>query len=208
MRKYAAEAPNQQPTTRHTPRKLPPTHGHVAPAPHSFGCCNSNTPSQPTAATRRLLAGVGAAIGQVWTRHCRSSRACPMAFIALSVHHVFVWPLALLVFQTAPGPCLPGWGQSCGPRVLSFTAWGHYSHDNESGSWRVCGVPYLGCLYLGCACLRWPLLATHPWVCGFPRSWRARGARGQKLAGLVAATNPGKSWRSLGLISPTGYWLV
>ena len=37
---------------------------------------------------------VRAAIGQVWTRHCRSSRACPTAFIALSVHHVFIRPLA------------------------------------------------------------------------------------------------------------------
>jgi hypothetical protein len=57
--------------------------------------------------------------------------------------------------------------------------------------------------YLGCACLRWPLLATHPWLCGLHGSWRAPGARGQELAGLVAATNPGKSWRSLGLKSPS-----
>ena len=42
-----------------------------------------------------------AAIGQVWTRQCRFNRACPTAFIALSVHHMFVRPLALLVFQTA-----------------------------------------------------------------------------------------------------------
>ena len=33
--------------------------------------------------------GGGAAIGQVWTRHCRSGRACPTAFIALSVHHMW-----------------------------------------------------------------------------------------------------------------------
>ena len=78
----------------------------------------------------------GAAMGQVWTRHCRSSRACPTAFIALSVHHVFVRPLALLVFHTVPCPCLPGWGKSCGPQVLGFTAWGHCTHDTESGSWR------------------------------------------------------------------------
>ena len=56
-------------------------------------------------------AGV-AAIGQVWTRHCCSSHACPKAFIALSVHHVFIRPLALLAFRTVPSPCLPGWGQS------------------------------------------------------------------------------------------------
>ena len=56
----------------------------------------------------------GAAIGQVWTRHYCSSRACPTAFIALSVHHVFIWPVALLVFRTIPSPCLPGWGQSWG----------------------------------------------------------------------------------------------
>ena len=39
-------------------------------------------PPTPKSGTRRE-----AAIGQVWTRHCRSSRACPTAFIALSVHH-------------------------------------------------------------------------------------------------------------------------
>ena len=105
--------------------------------------------------------GGGRAIGQVWTRYCRSSRACPTAFIALSVHHVFVRPMALFVFQTVPCPCPPGWGQSCGPRVLGFTAWAHCTRDTESGSWRLCGVPYLGVRYLGCACLRWPLLATH-----------------------------------------------
>ena len=126
----------------------------------------------------------------------------------LSVHHMFVRPLALLVFQTVPGPCLRGWGQSCGSQGLGFTTWAHYSHDTESVLWRVCGVPCLGGQYLGCACLRWPLLATHPWLRGFPGSWRACGARGQKLAGLVAATNPGKSWRSLGLKSPDGYWSV
>ena len=85
-----------------------------------------------------------AAIGQVWTRHCRFSRAGPTAFIALSVHHMFIWPLALFVFQTVPGPCLPGWGQGCGFRVLGFTAWAHYSHDTESGSQRLFGVPCLG----------------------------------------------------------------
>ena len=152
---------------------------------------------------------LGAAIGQVWTRHCRSSRACPTAFIALFVHHMFIQPLASLVFQTIPRPCLRGWGQGCRPRVLGFTSWAHYSHDTESGSWRLCGVPCLGLpVYLGCACWRWPLLATHPWLCGLPGSWRARGARGQELAGLVAATNPGKSWWSLGLKSPSGYWSV
>ena len=83
-----------------------------------------------------------AAIRQVWTRHCRSSRACPTAFIALSVHHMFVRPLALLVFQTVPGPCLPGWGQSCGSQVLGFTALGHCTHDTESGS--CLGGPVLG----------------------------------------------------------------
>ena len=102
----------------------------------------------------------GGAIGQVWTRHCRSGRACPTAFIALSVHHVFIRPLALLVFQTVPGPCLPGWGQGCGPRVLGFTAWAHYSHDTESGSWRLCGVPCLGLPFtlvlLACAGPSWP----------------------------------------------------
>ena len=112
--------------------------------------------------------GAGAAIGQVWTCHCRSSRACPTAFIALSVHHMFVRPVALLVFQTIPDPCLPGWGQSCGPQVLGFTAWGHRTRDTESGSWRVCGVPCLGVRYHGRACLRWPLLAAHPWLRGSP----------------------------------------
>ena len=70
----------------------------------------------------------GAAIGQVWTRHCR---ACPTAFIALSVHHMFVRPVALLVFQTVQDPCLPGWGQRCGPQVLGFTAWGHCTHEGR-----------------------------------------------------------------------------
>ena len=51
----------------------------------------------------------GAAIGQVWTRHCRSSRTCPTAFIALSVHHVFIRPLALLVFQTVRRGGGGGW---------------------------------------------------------------------------------------------------
>ena len=60
----------------------------------------------------RYAAGAAKKIGQVWTRHCRSSHACPTAFIALSVHHMFARPLALLVFQTVPSPCLPGWGQS------------------------------------------------------------------------------------------------
>ena len=55
-------------------------------------------------------------MGQVWTRHCRSSRACPTAFIALSLHHMFVRPMALLEFQSVLCPCLPGWGKSCGPR--------------------------------------------------------------------------------------------
>ena len=32
--------------------------------------------------------------------------------------------------------------------------------------------------------------------------------RDQKLAGLVAVTNPGKSERSIGLKSPVGYWRV
>ena len=135
-----------------------------------------------------LRLGTGAAIGQVWTHHCRSSRACPTAFIALSVHHMFVRPVAVLVFQTVPCPCLPGWGQSCGPQVLGFTAWAHYSHDTESGSWRVCGVPCLGLpLYFGGGCLCWPLLATHPWLCGLPGSWRARGARGTGARGDAVA---------------------
>ena len=77
----------------------------------------------------------GAAIGQVWTRHCCSNRACPTAFIALSVHHMFIWPVALFVFQTVLGPCLPGWGQGCGLRVLGFIAWAYYSLDTETGSW-------------------------------------------------------------------------
>ena len=83
---------------------------------------------------------------------------------SLSVHHMFVPPVALLVFQTVPCPCLPGWGQSCGPQVLGFTVLGHCTHDTESGSWRVCGVPCLGLRYHGCACMCWPLLATHPWL--------------------------------------------
>ena len=29
----------------------------------------------------------------MWTCHCRSSLACPMAFIALSVHRMFCWAL-------------------------------------------------------------------------------------------------------------------
>ena len=150
-----------------------------------------------------------AAIGRVWTRHCRSNCACPTAFIALSVHHMFIRPLALLMFQTVPGPCLPGWGQSCGSRVLGFTAWAHYSHDTESGSWRLCGVPCLGCLYtlvvLACAGPSWP----H--TLGFVVSPGHGGLavpRGQELAGLVATTNPSKSWWSLGLKSPSGYWSV
>ena len=51
-------------------------------------------------------------------------------------------------------------------------------------------------------------LGHTPLASWFPGSWRARGARGQELAGLVAATNLGKSWRSLGLKSPSGYWRV
>ena len=86
----------------------------------------------------------GAAIGQVWTRHCRSSRACPTAFIALSVHRVFYWPMALFVFQTGPSPYLPGWGQGCGLRVPGFTAWSHASLDTESGSWQLFSVPQGG----------------------------------------------------------------
>ena len=149
--------------------------------------------------------GGWATIGQVWTRHRRSSRACPTAFMALSVHHVFIRPLALLVFQTVPGPCLPGWGQGCGTGFWALPP-GHTTHM-ILGPGR--GVPCLGLpIYFGCACLRWPLLATHPWLCGLPRSWRARGATGQELAGLVAATNPGKSWWSIGLKSPSGYWSV
>ena len=50
---------------------------------------------------------ISAAIGQVWTCHYRSSRACPTAFITLLVHHVFIQPLALLVFQTVPCSGLP-----------------------------------------------------------------------------------------------------
>ena len=129
---------------------------------------------------------IWAAIGQVWTRHCRSSRACPTAFITLSVHHMFVRPVAVLVFQTVPGPCLPGWGQSCGPQVLGFTAWAHYSHDTESGSWCVCGVPCLGfalpwlCLHVLAPLGHTPLASCpHTWGGGHPhhralsatRSW-------------------------------------
>ena len=122
--------------------------------------------------------GGGGAIGQVWTHHCRSSRACPMAFIALSVPHVFVRPLALLVFQTVPSPCLPGWGQNCGPRFWALPP-GHTTHMILSPGRGVYVVSHVWvCAYLGCACLRWPLLATHPWLRGFPGSWRARGADG------------------------------
>ena len=112
----------------------------------------------------RLRGAPGAAIGQVRTHHCRSSRACPAAFIALSVHHMSVRPVALLVFQTVPCPCLPGWGTGCGPQVLGFTTLGQCTHDTESRSWHVYGVPCLGLRYHGCACMCWPLLATHPWL--------------------------------------------
>ena len=57
---------------------------------------------------------------------------------------------------------------------------------------------------LACAGPSWP----HPLGFVLPGSWRARDARSQRLAGLVAATNPGKSWRSFGLKSPSGYWCV
>ena len=71
-------------------------------------------------------------MGQGRTRRCRSSRACPAAFVALSVHRVFFRPMALFVFQI--GPYLRGWGQGCGLRVLGFTAWSQVSLDTESGS--------------------------------------------------------------------------
>ena len=57
---------------------------------------------------------------------------------------------------------------------------------------------------LACAGPSWP----HTLGFVYLGSWRARGARSQWLASLVAATNPGKSWRSLGLKSPSGYWCV
>ena len=76
-----------------------------------------------------------ATIGQVWTRHCRSSCACPTAFIALSVHHVFFRPMALFVVQTGPGPYLPDWGQGCGLRVLGFWGGGGGPATKKHSSW-------------------------------------------------------------------------
>ena len=102
----------------------------------------------------------GATIDQVWTRHCRSSRACPTAFIALSVHHVFIRPLALLVFQTVPGPCLPGWGKSCGSPDLGFTAWAHYSLSPGCGVYVVFHVWVAFTLAVGGG--GGGLLDTHP----------------------------------------------
>ena len=57
---------------------------------------------------------------------------------------------------------------------------------------------------LACAGPSWP----HTLGFVFLGPWRARGARSQRSAGLVAATNPGESWRSSGLKSPNGYWSV
>ena len=100
----------------------------------------------------------------MWTRHCRSSRACPTTFIALSVHHMFVQPMALLEFQSVPCPCLPGWGKSCGPRfwALPPRVTAHMILSLGRGVHVVFHVWVLR--YHGCACMCWPLLATHPWL--------------------------------------------
>ena len=55
-----------------------------------------------------------AAIGQVWTHNYCSSRACPTAFIALSVHRMFSWPLAHFAVHSCPCPFLRGWGLGSG----------------------------------------------------------------------------------------------
>ena len=79
---------------------------HLGPSPHTAATIRKEVlpPPPPPPHTPKMGYPGMAAIGQVWTRHCCSSRACPTAFRALSLHHV----LALFVFQTVPSPSLPG----------------------------------------------------------------------------------------------------
>ena len=84
-----------------------------------------------------------AAIGQVWTRHRRSSCACPTVFIAFSVPRVFLWLSAQFAFHWCPCPFLPGWGQGykllgSGLYRLVTTTLGP-----ESRLWRTFRVPCL-----------------------------------------------------------------
>ena len=142
----------------------------------------------------------------MWIRHCRSSRACPMAFIALSVHHVFIWPLALFVFQTVPGPCLPGW-----VRAEDFGFWalppGDTTHLILSLGCGIYSVLHVWVVLLPRLCLLALAPLGHtPLALWSPRVWRARGERSR--VSRFAATNPGESWWSLGLKAPvgTGVW--
>ena len=77
-------------------------------------CRRCGAPFGPiTQGGRRWERGSKAAIGQVWTRHHRSSRVCPMAFMAFSVLSAFSLPSAQCEAHGS-SPYLPGRGQGCG----------------------------------------------------------------------------------------------
>ena len=120
----------------------------------------------------------GGAVGQVWTRHCRSSRACPVAVIAFSVLSVLSLPLAQsLPPRLGSGPWAHGfWALRPDPTL----------HESEPGSWRLFRVPCLGCLYFGCAYCCWPLWATLPALIG-PST---EGGREEWQPGLLCLTPP------------------
>ena len=146
----------------------------------------------------------GAAIGQVWTRHCHSSHTCPTAFIAFSVPRVFLWPSAQFAVHWCPCPFLPGWSREY--RLLDSRLYRLVTTTlgSESGSWHTFRVPCLVPLVRQPCTLALAYPGHTPYALCLPGQ---EGSRCEKIS--VSRFNcchqPWQGYRSLVLKNPSGY---
>ena len=142
----------------------------------------------------------------MWTCHYRSSRACPVAFIAFSVLRVLSRPQALFVTPRVQIPTSMAGVRVVGSWVLGFTAWSHVALVIEFGLWHTFCVPCLGSPILRVCSLALASLGHTPYAQRSP--WHGmEGSRCERLSvsQFGCCHQPYQGMRSLGLKNPTRY---